>query len=150
MSTRTTYVATRLENADEARAIAGALEAHGWRCAYEWWRHGSVQDDGPVRIREVAIAEMQAVARADLVIVRLPGGRGTHVELGIALGHMLGRGVGLKRLIVSAPTEIGFGDAEGRECAFYRHPLAERHVGTVDDLVQFALQVDEARHSDPR
>jgi len=106
---KTFYIATKLERADDHRIVAEKMASLGWRLTYDWTVHGSVQDQGPERMRQVARNERSAVLDADVVIVLLPGGRGTHSELGIALG-------GYRRVIVHARTEADLGD---RHCAFY-------------------------------
>ena len=118
------YIASRLENAAAVRALVAQLTSWGWVQSYDWTAHGSVQAGGEARIREVALLETRGVLRADLVIVLLPGGRGTHTELGIALGSG-------KRVILVAY----FGedlDEKGRTCAFYLHS----HVTIVRDAAR--------------
>ena len=78
------YIATRLERADDHRIAREVLEAAGHQITYDWTVHGSVKDEGVSRIREVAMAELGGVRDADFVVVLLPGGRGTHAELGAA------------------------------------------------------------------
>lgn len=162
------YIASSLDNADEARAITEALELDGWTITYRWFDHGSAQDRGEAGIREVAQAELDGVVGADLVIVALPGARGTHVELGIAIGCML---LGERRLVSGPGAVIIFGrgekafddyrartndwspsghhqsgafhDAAGRICSFYLHPgvhLVEKDRG-LDGLRLEALRV---------
>lgn len=83
------YIASKLENAENVRRLAVVLVAAGWEHTYDWTAHGNVRGDGPVdlaRVRLVGRAEARAVLLADVVIVLLPGGRGTHVEMGIAIG----------------------------------------------------------------
>lgn len=124
------YVASRLENAANVDRLADTLIArHDWKLTYRWTDHGSVQKDGPDRIREVSVKEYRGIEQADLVIVLLPGGRGTHVELGIALGMK-------KHVLIWGESEAAFADAEGRECAFYRHPYVRRVTGPFDDLAK--------------
>jgi hypothetical protein len=79
------YIASALENADNVRELRDLLAARGIELTHDWTVHGSVKDQGIERIREVAENELRGVAAADLVIVLLPGGRGTHIEFGIAL-----------------------------------------------------------------
>lgn len=121
------YIASGLERADEVRALRDALAEH------------------PSRIAEVARHEIEGVYTADLVIVWLPGGRGTHAELGIALG--------LNRLRRDADARNALGDrdttvpillvgpqegADGRECAFYYGP--DVHRMSFDDFDRAALE----------
>lgn len=80
------YIATRLDQAESHhRPLADALRALGHTITYDWTTHGSVQGEEVSRIIEVARAEMEGITSADLCVVLLPGGRGTHVEIGIAL-----------------------------------------------------------------
>lgn len=107
------YIATALERIADHNALRDALAAQGITLTYDWTAHGSVWREGPDRIREVAVAEIQGVLDADMVIVLLPGGRGTHTELGAAIA------AGKTVLLVTLDPE----DLEGpRTCAFYHHP----------------------------
>lgn len=115
------YIASKLENHAEVRALADALIAEGHVHSYDWTKHGSVQREGDARIREVAIEEVRGVLSADVSIVVMPGGRGTHVEFGIALACALFRG---QRVIIIADRDQLL-DSEGRICAFYLHPAIE-------------------------
>ena len=133
------YVATGLERADEAKTLAAALAAMGHTQTYDWTAHGSVQDEGPERIAEVAVEELRGVGKADLFIALLPGGRGTHTEFGCALALAMDDDdsvpansvVARKRLVVLVgPTE----DASGRTCAFYLHPRVDERFATVGEL----------------
>ena len=78
------YIASKLENYLQVQALRDALIAAGHTITYDWTLHGSVQGQGEARLREVAAAERNGVLQAELVIVLLPGGRGTHIELGMA------------------------------------------------------------------
>lgn len=109
------YIATRLERANDHRMLAHALRAGGAVITYDWTLHGSVQEEGAARITQVAVAEADGVADADAVVVLLPGGRGTHAELGMAVA--LG-----KPVIVHAENETELLDACAKTCAFYHHP----------------------------
>ena len=140
MSAPCFYVASGLENAAEARRIAETLAARGWTLTYAWWTHGSVQAEGESRIREVAINEMDGVCRADYVLVMLPGGRGTHTEMGAAIA--LGKGV----VLLATPEQLC--DASGRECAFYRHPLVAIESDEAG-LLQFIEIAEAMRETRP-
>jgi hypothetical protein len=61
--------------------MKNALKAHGWERTFDW----TDQDYGPERYADVALAELAGVRDADVLIVLLPGGYGTHVEIGAAL-----------------------------------------------------------------
>lgn len=91
------YVASGLENVENARSLCTRLKIADHTITYEWMKHGAVWDKGERVVRDVATQEMSGVRHADVVVVLLPGGRGTHVELGAALA--LGKPV----IIVSDP-----------------------------------------------
>lgn len=134
------YIASRLENAPRVRELKSILDVQGWNHTYDWTVHGSVQSAGPEVIAEVARAEARGVEMAQVVIVLLPGGRGTHTELGMSIAwHMAAEP--RRTILLSESAEIDFGQ-DGRTCCFYHHPAVER-VSTWGDLLA-ALGVVQA------
>ncbi len=111
------YIASGLDNAMAVELLRDEFLQQGWEITHDWTTHGSVQAEGDERIREVALLEIQGVVSADVVVVLLPGGRGTHVELGIAIHSR-------RRVLVVGDTFL-----DGRQCAFYLAP----DVWTLDD-----------------
>lgn len=79
------YIATKLENHAKHNKIMNEIAKLGVRLTYDWTLHGAVYAEGAKRIQEVSELELMGVLQADFVVVILPGGRGTHVELGMAL-----------------------------------------------------------------
>lgn len=131
------YIASKLENVAQVRALKQLLDATGdYEHTYDWTVHGSVQQEGHNRIREVANAEAEGVQRAGLVIVLLPGGRGTHVEIGLAIAS------GADVIIYSANPAKDFGDG-GETCAFYHHSYVKQ-VSTWGELLnELGLEMGE-------
>lgn len=124
------YIATRLENAAEHNRLMAMLAESGIGVTYDWTTHGSVKDTSRSRIQEVSCNEVRGVVDADIVIVLLPGGRGTHVELGIALG--------LNKQVILIGDDGGIGE---KTCAFYHHPLVI-NVRTLDQAVEIAMRIN--------
>lgn len=124
------YIATRLENHENHNALRDLLAAHGHEITYDWTAHGPVWQEGTDRIREVAELEAKGVLEADLVIVLLPGGRGTHVELGMAIAA--GR-----KVLLQSPHRQLLG-ATPETCAFYHHPLVMATSGSLFDVAFMA------------
>ncbi len=116
------YVATALGRLEYAHAMIAQLRALEFEITYDWTVHGSLQA-WPERWSPAAEAEARGVASADALVVLLPGGLGTHTELGIALGT--------HRRIVMVGTDPG--DTE-RTCIFHHHPAILR-VPTAADAV---------------
>ena len=79
------YIATGLVNAEHARKAAEVLRRNGHEQTYDWTTHGDIRHEGAERMSEVAFNELRAVRDAELVVALLPGGQGTHTELGVAL-----------------------------------------------------------------
>jgi Nucleoside 2-deoxyribosyltransferase len=116
------YLATRIDRSEQATVLSKALEAHGWQRTFAW----SDTERGRVETREAtAVAELEGVRDADVLIVLLPGGYGTHVEIGAALA--LG-----KPVILHAP------DLETLDtpypCVFHYHPGIKLLVSEVLDV----------------
>lgn len=119
------YVASGLENIAVVREFNQRLTQLGYKITYDWTDHGSVQGTVSVenpdvtRIRDVAAHEMRGVAAAYLVVCILPGGRGTHTELGAAIAQSRLNGT---RIVMVGDAEAQYGSAERPTCAFYHHP----------------------------
>ena len=112
------YIASRLENAARVRELAEVLKSWGWQQTYDWTSHGMVlgeKDD----LQRVAAEELAGVIRAQIVIVLLPGGRGTHTELGLALGYR-------KKIVLYSEDPASFDPASRDTCSFYWLPEVER------------------------
>jgi nucleoside 2-deoxyribosyltransferase len=104
------FLSTRKDRASEANAISAALEIHGWARTFTW----SAVDGADINQQAaMAIADLQGVRDADVLIVLLPGGYGTHVEIGAALALK-------KPVILHSP------DCQTLEtpytCVFHYHP----------------------------
>jgi nucleoside 2-deoxyribosyltransferase len=125
------YVATRKDRTADAEALANALQAHGWERTLDWSDRTNV---GPERYPETAADEIQAVREADVLVVLLPGGYGTHVEIGAALA-------------LETPVILHAPDRKTLEtpypCVFHYHPR-------VTLLVSEFLDVNEVLARMPR
>jgi nucleoside 2-deoxyribosyltransferase len=119
------YIASSLENAEQVKRLIWLLKSWGWQVTYDWTKHGSVQAEGREVIKETAKKELAGVKEADLVIILLPGGRGTHIEMGAALA--LG-----KPVILYAEDNTVLEQTK-RICSFYM--LADIVVGGIFDLL---------------
>lgn len=107
------YIATTLNNAHEHRLLSNVIKNNIYsKLTYDWTRHGSVLDDPIERRAFTAFQEVEGVRSADVVIAILPGGRGTHIEIGAALA--------LRRSVI-----IVYQNAQDLRCVFYDHPLVQ-------------------------
>lgn len=85
------YTASSLTNLTLVSRFNQSIRDLGHVVTYDWSTHGASQhagelaDDIRVRLSNTAMQERDGVVTADIVVVILPGGRGTHVELGMAI-----------------------------------------------------------------
>ena len=112
------YIATKLENHPAHNSLRDLLNAAGHEITYDWTDHGPVYSHGLSRVQEIAIAEAQGVLDADFIVALWPGGRGTHVELGMAIA------AGKPVIFVSDVN--AHHEASSETCAFYHHPFVRR------------------------
>ncbi len=119
------YIASKLENAAAVSRLASALKAAGHEHTYDWTPHGSIKAEGRERLNEVGEMELAGVLTADVIIVLLPGGRGTHIEIGIALGAG-------KKIILCAKDDAFFNYDENTT-SFYWCNGVTQCVGSEED-----------------
>lgn len=104
------YVASKKDRRPEADALSERLKAYGWERTFAWGDVGAADHDSYAK---TAAAELEGVRAADAVIALLPGGFGTHVEIGAALA--LG-----KPVIIHAPNQKVLDTPY--PCVFHHHP----------------------------
>ncbi len=131
------YLASGLENRARVQEWRDALTAAGHTITYDWTAHGRVQ--GP-QITDIAWKELHVgVQESDAVIVLLPGGTGTHTELGAALAWG-------KVVILCAPDAGYFDPYSERATMAYNHPwISAKLVAPTPDAVLQLLTGVERR-----
>ncbi|MCQ1996498.1 nucleoside 2-deoxyribosyltransferase [Arthrobacter sp. zg-Y1171] len=130
------YVASSFRNIANVRYVAQTLESKGYVNAYDWTRNAAARDAGTVTLddlRSIGQQERDAVMGADVVVILLPGGKGTHVELGIAIAQ------GRRIVLHSADEDIKNPETTS---TFYHLPEVERCHGTLDDLLAMIVGRD--------
>ena len=131
------YIAAKLENHEQHNWVRDRLAPFA-TLTYDWTTHGSVKGTSPARTGEVADREMNGVERADAVIVLLPGGRGTHAELGMALAFG-------KPLGIYSPNPRHF-EVGPDTCAFY-WPDGVYRTGSLEDLIAWVVRGGRERQA---
>jgi len=129
------YVASSLTRANEVSALIAAMTEHGWNVTYDWTTHpdlrGLSYKGGIEARRQCALQEITGITTADLFIQLLPCGRGSYVELGVALARNL-------PIIVHADSEVDLIAGYRHHCAFLDHPRVQILIGAVTQVVAFA------------
>lgn len=135
------YIATGLANHVAHNELRDSLTALGHEITYDWTSHGPVWSNDVEVIQQTAIAERDGVAAADVVIALLPGGRGTHVEIGVAIGSRI-------PVIIHAADDSTFG-AKPETCAFYHAPdvLCVHAATSMEQLALLVVRAMKTRAS---
>ena len=124
------YIASSIHNQDNVSELARVMKSRGHEHTYDWTEHGDIRGNGERAMGEAAFNELRAVRDAELVLVLLPGGAGTHTELGVAIATRSN-----KRIVVWSETGEEFLDPE-RTCTFYYHPCVERIVCPFEEFMR--------------
>jgi hypothetical protein len=130
------YLATGKDRAAQAAPLLDVLKARDWERTYSWVAE---DNESPARYAEISLSELKGVAEADVLIVLLPGGYGTHVEIGAALA--LG-----KPVILHAPDRKTLDTPY--PCPFHYHPGVKLFISQAID-VDAVLDSIEAAHLTP-
>lgn len=124
------YVASSFKNVKSVHYVTSQLVAKGYIHTYDWTKnvnarktHTSTLED----LIEIGQHEMKAVMESDFIVVLLPGGKGTHIELGMALGH--------KKKIFLYSQDGAINNLENTS-TFYHLPEVEKCYGTLDNLLE--------------
>lgn len=123
------YIGSGLKNSEQVSYYAEVLKKNGWEHTYNWV--GKKSDDISLDdIVKYAQLESQAIIDSDVVIILQPAGRGTHIELGMALA--------LKKKIFLCGDKEGF-DIKNT-VAFYELPSVIQLTGTRDENLKRIME----------
>ncbi|NKE04076.1 group-specific protein [Mesobacillus selenatarsenatis] len=123
------YVASSFRNMDAVMYVSKQLVHQGYMYTYDWTKNVKAREGNTLLLEDLKVIgqhEKNAVKESDFIVVILPGGKGTHIELGIALG------LGNKIFLYSSDRAI---DHVETTSTFYHLPEVEKCYGTLDELV---------------
>lgn len=103
-----------------------ALKEIGWKHTYNWTDNVN-KEITKKNLVEYAKSEFQGIIDSDVVIILLPAGRGTHIELGMALALN-------KKVYLCSLTEEEF--SVENTVVFYELPNITHLVGTADENIK--------------
>ena len=120
------YIASKLENHEQVSRLASLLRLTGWEHAYDWTAHGSIKDTSIDTLKSVGQLAYDGVKNADIVIVLSPQGRGTHVELGMAIA--------LEKVVYICHEDDRCFQCDDNTSAFYWLPNVRHFIGNIGEL----------------
>jgi nucleoside 2-deoxyribosyltransferase len=77
------YIGSSFQNIDTVRKLASTLVLSGFTWTYDWTKNKRAADDQQLKL--IAEEEVRGIQESGIVIILLPGGKGTHTELGLAI-----------------------------------------------------------------
>ena len=122
------YIASSFQNIKQVRELAELLKGKGWKHTYDWT--DNLKAESYAHLAEIGKKEMNAVSESDLLIVILPAGKGSHIEMGIALS--LEKSIYLFSTCKSA---YNFDQTS----TFYHVDGVNRYVGDLNSFSQYIL-----------
>ena len=129
------YIASRLENFTQVQALSGKLRAAGWvhtfDWTYDWTKQGSVHLSNKETLESIGKKEFEGVSDADIIIVLTPQGRGTHIELGMAIA--------LNKTIFLCHADDTYFKCDDNTCSFYCLPQVIQVIGNTEEIAESVL-----------
>lgn len=124
------YIGSGIKNFEAVERYAKALKENGWKQTYNWVEEIS-GDISREDMKKYASLEKQGIEDSDVVIILLPEGRGSHIELGMALALD-------KKLFLCSEKEEDF--SLSNTVAFYELPNVVKLVGTWEENLQRIIE----------
>lgn len=129
------YLSSSLRNRAQVRRAASFLKEDGWTHTCDWTEFELSSEEGTDSLRKIGESEFEGVKASDIVIVLTSQGRGTHIELGMALA--LGKKVYLYH------EDNFFFQCDDATCAFYWLPQVVRLTGNLEAALTTVLQENQ-------
>ena len=117
------YIGSGFKNCELVNYYSKILEENGWKHTYNWAKNIS-GDETIEDLIEYSKLEQKGIIDSDVVIILLPAGRGTHIELGMALALN-------KKIFLCSATKDEF--SVENTVNFYQLPSIVKLVGTADE-----------------
>ena len=125
------YVGSGMKNCELVNYYSKKLEEKGWKHTYNWTKN--INGDETIKdLIEYSKLEQQGIIDSDVVIILLPAGRETHIELGMALALN-------KKIFLCSENKEEF--SIKNTVNFYQLPNIVRLVGTADENLKEIIKL---------
>lgn len=122
------YIATSTERIFVHNQVRDDLKKLGLEITYDWTTNGNIRSTSKKCLQEAAFQMHRGILKSDFVLVLLPGGKGTHTEIGLSIASS-------KRVFLHSEDPMAF-ELGPQICAFYHHPDAVRFVCPIDQVAK--------------
>ena len=123
------YVASSFKNIETVRYVSQQLVKRGFIHTYDWTKNERASTYDHLKV--IGTEEKNAVIESDFLIVLIPAGKGSHIELGIALGQ------GKKIYLYSPDDQINHFETTS---TYYHLPEVEKCMGTIEELIERVVE----------
>ena len=125
------YIGSGMKNCELVNYYSKKLEEKGWKHTYNWTKN--INGDETIKdLIEYSKLEQQGIIDSDVVIILLPAGRETHIELGMALALN-------KKIFLCSENKEEF--SIKNTVNFYQLPNIVRLVGTADENLKEIIKL---------
>lgn len=126
------YIASSLQNKEQVQTTAQFLIEHGFLHTYDWTRNNRATSFS--ELKTIGELERDGVKNADFIVLILPGGKGSHTELGMALALD-------KKVYIFSPDEdiLDF----SKTATFYHIKGVQLFIGELESFHMFLLKNTE-------
>ena len=118
------YVASSFQNKEVVNEVSQKLKQLGWHHTYDWTRNERA--NSIEALSNIGVLEKEAINNSDVVVVILPGGKGSHIELGLAIAWQ-------KRTFLYSPNLEAM-DMQTTS-TFYHLPEVQICEGSIQELI---------------
>ncbi len=120
------YIGSGFKNVELVNEFSKKLQNYGWEHTYNW-AENLKENETIEDLIEYSKLEQKGIEEADAVIIILPAGRGTHIELGMAIALN-------KKIYLYSSQKEEF-DIENT-VNFYQLPNIDRIIGDTDYAIR--------------
>lgn len=128
------YIASSLKNHEQVHKLSSILIKAGWLHTYDWTSEISTKVADTEILKRIGENEYKGVKEADIVIVLSPQGKGTHTELGIAIG--------LNKKIYLCHSDDRSFKCDDNTSTFYWLPQVKQFMGDTEDIAKELLSLN--------
>lgn len=125
------YIGTSFKNSDVVNYFSKELEKYGWKHTYNWAENIKERETEEDMIKN-SILEENGINESEVVIIILPGGRGTHIELGIAVALN-------KKIYLCSENKDDF--SIENTVPFYESQKIKKIYGTKDEIIKKIIEI---------